>query len=149
MPVIFDDQGGVIGIVPELRRNRLADLEKNLNPGNLNFVDRYLRPDSYPEINNQDGSFSTHKMAAEIDDKTGLWYAFPTIVQQKDGSLKQFKNNYAAMDYAIATGEYIKFDDKAAALNFANGGYKLNWGRLNKKAPNGATSLSDLLKQGN
>ena len=70
------------------------------------FLDRINNPEKYPYIKNKDGSVSTHRMAAEIDDKTGNWIVFPMI--QFDGeSLKQFETNQDAMDEAIATGNFL------------------------------------------
>ena len=46
------------------------------------FVDRINNPNNYPYIKNKDGSISTHRMAAEVDEK-GNWIVFPTI--QFDG----------------------------------------------------------------
>ena len=32
------------------------------------FLDRIQNPDKYPYITNEDGSISTHRMAAEVDE---------------------------------------------------------------------------------
>lgn len=90
---------------------------------NLNFVQRARDPNA-PVIENADGTTSTHKMAAEIDEE-GNWYAFPTIIQQPDGSLYEFPDNRVAMDHALTSGENIPFGrDGGAAQEFAAGGYK-------------------------
>ena len=87
------------------------------------FLDRINNPEKYPYIKNEDGSISTHRMAAEIDDKTGNWIVFPMI--QFDGeSLKQFETNQDAMDEAIATGNFLEMPSKEEALDYAKGGYK-------------------------
>jgi len=56
------------------------------------FVDRINNPEKYPFIRNKDGSISTHRMAAEVDEK-GNWYAFPTIVMLPSGELYQFEES--------------------------------------------------------
>ena len=87
------------------------------------FLDRINNPEKYPYIKNKDGSVSTHRMAAEIDDKTGNWIVFPMI--QFDGeSLKQFETNQDAMDEAIATRNFLEMPSKEEALDYAKGGYK-------------------------
>lgn len=90
---------------------------------NLNFVQRIKDPNR-AVIQNPDGSVSTHRMAAEVDEN-GNWFAFPTIVEQPNGELKEFDTNQEAMDFALRTGENIPFGrNKAKALDFARGGYK-------------------------
>ncbi len=84
---------------------------------------RLLDPNA-PRINNPDGSFSTHRMAAEVDGG-GNWWAFPTIVQLPNGNLHQFDDHQEAMQYNIQRGEAVHFGpDKSSALAFADGGYK-------------------------
>lgn len=87
------------------------------------FIDRINSPEKYPYIKNEDGSISTHRMAAEIDDKTGNWVVFPMI--QFDGeSLRQFKTNQEAMSNAIATGNFLEMPSKEEAIDYAKNGYK-------------------------
>ena len=95
------------------------------NPrASLLFEDRAKNPEKYPYIKNADGSISTHRMAAEVDEH-GNWYAFPTIVMRPDGQLHQFDENFQAMKHNMATGNIKKFGkDKKAALEYAEGGYK-------------------------
>ena len=93
-------------------------------PTQLNFVNRIQKPRDYPYLKNEDGSISTHRMAAEIG-PDGNWYAFPTIIQTPEGALHKFKSNRLAMDYALRTGEVMPFNkDKASALKYAEGAYK-------------------------
>jgi len=92
------------------------------------FVDRIYNPQNYPVIQNEDGTHSTHRMAANYDEATGKWYVYPTIVNTGDGELFQFEDtdegNYTALQYAIRTGNnYVM--DKEAALAYAKGGYKI------------------------
>ena len=39
----------------------MADTKPLADNRHLDFVDRVLRPEKYPVINNPDGSYSTHK----------------------------------------------------------------------------------------
>jgi hypothetical protein len=87
------------------------------------FLDRINNPNNYPYIENKDGSFSTHKMSAEVDEK-GNWYAFPTIVKMPSGELYEFQDPYQAMEYNIRTGNYLPMKSKEEAISYASGGYK-------------------------
>jgi|TARA_R100001530_G_scaffold3596_5_gene5300 hypothetical protein len=81
------------------------------------FVDRITNPQNYEVINNPDGSVSTHKMAAEIDENGQAW-AFPTIVQTPEG-LNQFDNTWEAMKYNIENENAIRFNSIDEALDFS------------------------------
>jgi len=87
------------------------------------FIDRINNPDKYPVIYNDDGSWSTHRMAAETDSE-GNWFAFPTIVMLPTGELYAFKTNEEAMNYNLRTGNYLPMSSKKVALKYAKGGYK-------------------------
>jgi len=92
------------------------------------FEDRINNPQNYPVIQNEDGTHSTHRMAADYDEDTGKWYVYPTIVNTGDGKLFQFEETdegrWNAMKYAILSGNnYVM--DKESALAYAKGGYKL------------------------
>jgi len=98
-------------------------MPKKIN-SSLLFEERAKNPENFPYIENQDGSVSTHRMAAEVDEK-GNWYAFPTIVMNPDGSLTEFEDNFEAMRHNMKTGNIKKFGkDKGAAIGYAKGGYK-------------------------
>tara|TARA_R110002126_G_scaffold143832_2_gene289889 strand:- start:2931 stop:3284 length:354 start_codon:yes stop_codon:yes gene_type:complete len=87
------------------------------------FEDRINNPHNYPSIDNGDGTISTHRMAAEIDEATGKWYVFPTIVALGDGQLHAFEDNQMALWYALRSGNNYEMD-KESALAYASGGYK-------------------------
>ena len=87
-----------------------------------NFVKRLNTP-NYPAIQNKDGSVSTHRMAAEVDEK-GDWYVFPTIVQRQDGTLTQFNDNREAYNWNKQRGNVLRMNNKEDALAYARGGYK-------------------------
>ncbi len=83
-----------------------------------------LRQIPYPFITNKDGSHSTHRMAAEVDEN-GNWLAFPEI-QEVNGKLVQMEKQ-KAMAKALREGNYKLFGkDKDSALKYAKGGYKKN-----------------------
>ena len=86
------------------------------------FVDRVNNPEKYPFIRNEDGSVSTHKMAAETNEQ-GEWFVFPMIVMLPTGKLHEFKAAQSAMDYNLRTGNYLKMPEKKAKA-YAKGGYK-------------------------
>ena len=92
------------------------------------FEDRINNPQNYPVIQNEDGTHSTHRMAANYDEETGKWYVYPTIVDTGDGKLFQFEDtdagNFNALKYAILSGNNYEMD-KESALAYAKGGYKL------------------------
>tara|TARA_R110000796_G_scaffold136566_2_gene252743 strand:+ start:2130 stop:2450 length:321 start_codon:yes stop_codon:yes gene_type:complete len=88
------------------------------------FLARILDPDNYPYIDNEDGTISTHKMAAEVDEE-GNWFVFPTIVQLPTGELYDFKSNAKAMEYNLKNNNYLPMKTKKEALDYAKGGYKL------------------------
>ena len=82
-----------------------------------------LSKDKAPVIENRNGSVSTHRMAAEK--YKGEWYAFPTVVQQKDGKLKEYEDPFKALKANLKVGNAMRFGkDKDAAIKFAKGGYK-------------------------
>lgn len=96
----------------------------------LNFEQRILNPNSYPTIDNGDGSISTHRMAWGGDE--GNFKAFPTIIQDKAGKLVQMEP-MDAQRYAEKTGEYRHFTDAKDAESYAEGGYKKFWGLGERK----------------
>ena len=94
-------------------------LYKNRKKG---FVKRILNKDDYPELDNGDGSYSTHSMAyGEAD---GRYFVYPTIVEGEGGL--QRLDGRAAFDYAMKTGEYIDFGDEEDAEWFSKN-YKKYW----------------------
>jgi hypothetical protein len=100
-------------------RLRLTDMKNNIPE----FIDRINNPDKYPFITNEDGSISTHRMAAEVDEN-GNWFVFPTIVLMPDGTLKEFEDNAEALDYNLSIGNFLPMKNKNEAIKYAEGGYK-------------------------
>jgi hypothetical protein len=94
-----------------------------------NFVQRILDPAKYPVLDLPGtGSHATHKMAVEVDDETGNWIAFPTIMQDGDKLTDYGLNGpREAMREAMKRGEYIDFGyNKDMALWFGKN-YKRAW----------------------
>jgi hypothetical protein len=121
--------------ISDLHDSKFVDsvLDKNKDK---NFVQRYLNPSKSPVIKNDDGSVSTHRMASSDN------IAYPTIVQQPDGSLKQLNANgpnNEAYKYAIKNKEFIEFKNEKDADWFATNGYKLG----NQNTEPVSTSVSD------
>jgi len=92
---------------------------------NPSFIDRINNPQDYPYVTNPDGSISTHRMAAEYDEDSGQWMAFPMIQMQGD-QLKVYEDDQlrSAMDSAIKSGYYLPMPSKEAAIEYSKGGYK-------------------------
>jgi len=93
------------------------------NAGGMPEYEKRLSQIPYPNIDNGDGSRSTHEMAVEVDEN-GNWFAFPTIQPGDNGQLQRFELR-DAQQRAMATGNYKAFgQDKDAALRYGEGGYK-------------------------
>ena len=95
-----------------------------MNKTTPEFIDRINNPQKYPYISNEDGSISTHRMAAEFDEDTGKWYVFPTIVMLPSGELKEYEDPIEAMQYNLQVGNFLEMNNKKEALDYAKGGYK-------------------------
>ena len=96
------------------------------------FIDRIENPKEYPSFLNPDGTRSTHKMSAEVDEHNpNLWYVFPTMIPPKritEGNTKnewlQFDDNRQALEHNIKFGNIKIFSNKEDAITYAEGGYK-------------------------
>ena len=106
--------------IDPMNLQNMATLEKNKT---LPFVDRVLKPGEYPtpSLFDQD-RMQTHVMAAEQDEDTGQWVAFPKVIF-RDGKYTKFKDTKTAMSFAKNTGNIILFgkgeNAKQKALNFS------------------------------
>jgi len=74
--------------------------------------DRIDNPEDYPNayIQNEDGSRSTHLMAAEIDPRTRKSYAFPMIVQNGEAGMHKFTNPQEALQWNLKNGNVKEFN---------------------------------------
>jgi hypothetical protein len=86
----------------------------------LNWVDRGLNPDKYPKIDNQDGTFSTHKLAYSTGDN-GEAYVYPTIIQNDKGELEQLDDK-AAWEYAKKTKTAMRIPNVKLAEYYSKNG---------------------------
>src|SRR5258706_12021419 len=88
----------------------------NANAG-LDFVQRLFNPEKYPQVDNGDGTYSSHKMSwGEID---GPQIAYPTLVYDKGrGALRELPGKQA-INYAYKTGEYIESPTQQQAKDLA------------------------------
>jgi len=86
----------------------------------LNWVDRGLNPDKYPKIDNQDGTFSTHRLAYSTGDN-GEAYVYPTIIQNDKGELEQLDDN-AAWEYARETKTAMRIPNVKLAEYYSQNG---------------------------
>lgn len=101
----------------------------------LNFVQRALNPQSWPKVDNEDGSYSTHRMGWSEDDQGP--FVYPTIVfDEQTKSLRKMEPMEAAR-HAIESGELIRFDSPDDADWFSNHGYKIGSG-MEQQVPSGA-----------
>lgn len=111
----------------EWEYGRMMDI-LNQNSGKT-FVQRILRPNDFPTLDNGDGSIATHRMAwGQMGDK---FVAFPTVLY--DGT-KLVNHGPAAWDHAIQSKNYIEFDNQDEASWFAQK-YKGAWGGQMNKPP--------------
>tara|TARA_R110000751_G_C13419706_1_gene440119 strand:+ start:28 stop:477 length:450 start_codon:yes stop_codon:yes gene_type:complete len=96
--------------------------------GEKNFVQRILKPESFPFMTLPSGDVASHRMAwGEVD---GKFAVFPTIVQEAD-TLREMEPQ-TAFQHAIKTGEFIPFSDAKTADAFSQQ-YKKVW--QDKKMP--------------
>lgn len=92
-----------------------------LNNTSKNFVKRILDPDKYPQLDNGDGTFSTHVMSSADN------VVFPEVIQDPiTKELRRFPHWREAYDYARKSGEYLEFDSPEEAEWFSKN-YKSVW----------------------
>ena len=109
--------------MPDKKEKDIARVMKILEANeHLDFVQRILSPEQYPELTTEDGYRATHQMADSEAD--GKFYAYPSIVHSK-GALSWLEDN-DAFQYAMDSGERISFDSAEDANWFAKN-YKLIW----------------------
>lgn len=102
--------------LPPTQRQSYSDewLRKKLDEGaKLNFVARLQDPMSWPQVDNKDGTYSTHKMASASVD--GKHIAYPTIVWDAASQKLQELPAADAVTHALNSGEYLSFPDSASA----------------------------------
>jgi hypothetical protein len=98
-------------------------LKKNTK---LNFVDRIVRPDLYPTLEDGEGGMKTHLMSWGTmgDKKTPIVY--PSVIFDPETQKLQELDPDAAYEHAIKTKEYLPFPNEQAADLFSRE-YKRHW----------------------
>ncbi len=103
----------------------LAEIIKILaDNADKSFVKRVMNPKNYGVLKNPDGSISTHSMSWGEDDQ-GKVYVYPTVLMEKDGSLRRYSDN-EAWRHTQATGNFIEFPSREKADWFTKN-YKRIW----------------------
>ena len=115
------DPGYLFGVVEAVQRRRSDELREATATVDSNkdvpFVRRILNPAQYPSVQNPDGTVSSHRLAtAEIDGKT---IVYPTLRYTEDKLIEDHDPGTA-----LTSGNYIAFEDPAAAQRFAEGSWK-------------------------
>jgi len=87
------------------------------------FVKRILDKNSYPTLDNKDGTHSTHSMSwSEVD---GKYVVFPTVLLEEDKTLKRYPPRQA-LDSSLENDDFIAFDTPEEADWFSKS-YKQVW----------------------
>jgi hypothetical protein len=112
--------------IPELSPQDTAIVASLLQQhSDKNFVKRILNSESYPKLDNKDGTYSTHSMA--YGESGGKYYVYPTVIQDENtGELKRLSDK-EAWKHAMKTGEHIPFFDENSADWFSSN-YKALFG---------------------
>jgi len=92
----------------------LNGLLSSVNLEDYPFGRRAINPNQ-PIQENDDGTVSTHLMAAEIDEDGQAW-AFPTIIDLGNGNLHRFEDPYEAMKENKRMGNAVPFDSIEKAI---------------------------------
>lgn len=104
----------------------MATLKRN---SDKTFVQRILRPNDFPVLDDGNGGIATHRMAwGEAD---GKYVAFPTVLY--DGK-QLVDHGKSAFDQVMKSGNYITFDSPHEAEWFSKR-YKGAWGGVMNKPP--------------
>ena len=113
---------------------------KSIETPTIGEIKQRIRDMRSPEQKrkNKDGTFSTHKMSYEGDEKEG-YYVYPTIFPNEDGSWTDYLSNGESDENwektyqeAKKRGEIIKIPSESIAKDLAAGSWKPQV-RLKKK----------------
>lgn len=102
---------------PDLESMSKVLTERNKN---LNWVQRGINPENFPTIKNEDGSFSTHRLAYSTDDK-GQALIYPTIIQNEEGNLIELGDD-EAYEYARKTNTFMIVPNEKLAEYYSQNG---------------------------
>jgi len=112
----------------KLTRPSIPDLISDmlLQNQDKNFVQRIMKPDSYPVLQDYagPGTWGTHLMTAS--DVGGKTITYPQIIQAPDGNL-QLLDPQSALQHALKNNEYMTMQSPQEA-NWFGENYKKVWG---------------------
>lgn len=104
---------------PHVKSLRNQMDEATTSNQDLPWVSRALSGNK-ENLRNQDGSVSTHLLAAEVD-KDGRWMVFPTVVKTKDGLVRMPLRD--AQKHAVENNTFMDFgDNKDLAIQYSQNG---------------------------
>ncbi len=124
--------------MPEIDKNRKAfnKVANFLAPhtADKEFGRRIFEPQRYADVNNKDGSKSSHRMRVDhlpIDGKE-VPAMYPTIFWANGRNIDFGDDAEGAKAYALKNNEYIKFDNLKDAL-WMESNWKRLWGMPPRK----------------
>ena len=89
------------------------------------FVKRILSPNAYPVLDLGNGRHASHLMSwGSVGNK---YIVFPSVVHEPKTRRMTMMSGRDALDRAVATGEYVEFDNPTDAEWFSKS-YKKVWG---------------------
>ena len=98
----------------------------------LNFVERIIFPNKYKPYpirteGKDKGKPYTHRMTTwgNLDD-SDAGFVIPSVIWTPDGGYKEFEDDSDAYNYAMKTGEYLKFKNHSEAAKYQNS-WKKYW----------------------
>ena len=109
------------------------DIGYNTHPQGINNIPAYFQnggkyvPKQRDGVRqNNDGTYSTHKMA--YVEANGKYYAYPTVFQNEDGTWVELDDSqdFAAFKEAQKRNEVYEFNTEKEAADFAKGSWKNN-----------------------
>jgi len=107
----------LLGVPPDPSLEAMSKVLSHRNR-HLNWVHRGLYPEQYPVIDNNDGSYSTHKLEYSTGDN-GEAYVYPTIIQNEKGELEEIKDG---MDYSKKTKSAMRIPSIILADYYSKNG---------------------------
>lgn len=99
---------------------RMKDQATNILIENMQvpFINRWINRKDYPKFDNQDGTYSTHKLKAlEHNDE---WYVFPTLDYDNNEWIDLTNKEQEALELALRKGNYLTFFCEETAKWFAD-----------------------------
>ena len=94
------------------------------------FMQRVINPPFGKYLHNGDGSRSTHSMMADINDDTGDWLVYPSVIPDGSEYGLQRLDRRDAMKTALDSGNFINFGQNKQAKDnsiWFSKNYKKYW----------------------